>query len=145
MCIRDRLTAAQEISYQMLQQMSTDIFNFFHFLRFSISRPSQFLWFSWFNRLKSDMTERINMGFFWYSAILLSPHMVSNSFWGLSPCIRSLHTSVHSLILEILDVYKRQGIPIPGMCCPSVSPQFWWYMVQEFQPVVHRLRLSASP
>ncbi|MGR5611087.1 hypothetical protein, partial [Enterocloster clostridioformis] len=37
------LTAAQEISYQMLQQMSTDIFNFFHFLRFSISRPSQSL------------------------------------------------------------------------------------------------------
>jgi len=37
------LTAAQEISYQMLQQMSTGFFNFFHFLHFSISNLFQSL------------------------------------------------------------------------------------------------------
>ncbi|ENZ49177.1 hypothetical protein HMPREF1085_03199, partial [Enterocloster bolteae 90A9] len=73
------LTAAQEISYQMLQQMSTGFFNFFHFLHFSIFNLFQSLRFPWFNRLKSDMTERINKGFFLYSSILLSSHINSNS------------------------------------------------------------------
>ena len=33
---------------------------------------------------------------------------------------------------------------IPGLCSPHVSPQFCSNAVQEFQPVVHRLRLSTS-
>ena len=37
------------------------------------------------------------------------------------------------------------GLPIPGSAFPSVSPQFCCMTVQESQPVVHRLRLSASP
>ena len=37
------------------------------------------------------------------------------------------------------------GISIPGFHSLSVSPQFCLYAVQEFQPVIHRLRLSTSP
>ncbi len=37
------------------------------------------------------------------------------------------------------------GLFIPGLCSPHVSPQFCLIVVQESQPVVHRLRLSASP
>ena len=37
------------------------------------------------------------------------------------------------------------GLSIPGLCSPHVSPQFCLLKVQESQPVVHRLRLSASP
>ena len=34
---------------------------------------------------------------------------------------------------------------IPGSDSLSASPQFCYYVVLEFQPVVHRLRLSPSP
>ena len=37
------------------------------------------------------------------------------------------------------------SLSIPGSCFPHVSPQFCLIVVQESQPVVHRLRLSASP
>ena len=37
------------------------------------------------------------------------------------------------------------GSSIPGSCSLSASPQFCYYEVQEFQPVIHRLRLSTSP
>src|SRR5699024_566774 len=37
------------------------------------------------------------------------------------------------------------GLSIPGSRSLSASPQFCYRIVQEFQPVVHRLRLSASP
>ena len=33
----------------------------------------------------------------------------------------------------------------PGSRLADASPQFWAIIVQEFPPVVHRLRLSASP
>src|SRR5699024_11742769 len=36
-------------------------------------------------------------------------------------------------------------LSIPRLCSPHVSPQFCLTAVQEFQPVVHRLRLSPSP
>ena len=36
-------------------------------------------------------------------------------------------------------------LSIPRLCSPHVSPQFCYIIVQEFQPVVHRLRLSTSP
>ena len=37
------------------------------------------------------------------------------------------------------------GLSIPGSGSLSASPQFCSYKVQEFPPVVHRLRLSSSP
>ena len=37
------------------------------------------------------------------------------------------------------------GLSIPGSGFLSASPQFCSYKVQEFPPVVHRLRLSSSP
>ena len=37
------------------------------------------------------------------------------------------------------------GLSIPGSRSPYVSPQFCHTAVQEYQPVVHRLRLSPSP
>ena len=37
------------------------------------------------------------------------------------------------------------GFSISGLCSPHVSPQFCLLKVQEFQPVVHRLRLSTWP
>ena len=37
------------------------------------------------------------------------------------------------------------GFSFSGSCFPPVSPQFWFNAVQEFQPVVHRLRLPTSP
>ena len=37
------------------------------------------------------------------------------------------------------------GLSIPGSRSLSASPQFCYRIVQEFQPVVHRLRLSTSP
>ena len=37
------------------------------------------------------------------------------------------------------------GLSIPGLHSLSVSPQFCYKVVQEFQPVIHRLRLSPSP
>ena len=37
------------------------------------------------------------------------------------------------------------GFSIPGMCSPHASPQFCPYAVQESGPVVHRIRLPASP
>ena len=36
-------------------------------------------------------------------------------------------------------------LSIPRLCSPYVSPQFCYTAVQEFQPVVHRVRLSTSP
>ena len=36
-------------------------------------------------------------------------------------------------------------LSIPRLCSPHVSPQFCLLKVQEFQPVVHRLRLSTWP
>ncbi len=35
-------------------------------------------------------------------------------------------------------------LSIPRLCFPHVSPQFCYTAVQEFQPVVHRLRLSCG-
>ena len=37
------------------------------------------------------------------------------------------------------------GLLIPGSHSPHASPQFCYTAVQEFPPVVHRLRLSTSP
>ncbi len=37
------------------------------------------------------------------------------------------------------------GFFIPGSSLRPASPQFCMYVVQDYQPVVHRLRLSASP
>ena len=37
------------------------------------------------------------------------------------------------------------GLSIPGSRSLPASPQFCYRIVQEFQPVVHRLRLSTSP
>ena len=37
------------------------------------------------------------------------------------------------------------GLFIPGHSYAPASPQFCYTVVQEYQPVVHRLRLSASP
>ena len=37
------------------------------------------------------------------------------------------------------------GFSIPGLHSLSASPQFCYTAVQEFQPVIHRLRLSPSP
>ena len=37
------------------------------------------------------------------------------------------------------------GLSIPGSRSLPVSPQFCYRIVQEFQPVIHRLRLSTSP
>ena len=36
------------------------------------------------------------------------------------------------------------SLSIPGSCFPHVSPQFCLIVVQESQPVVHRLRLSLT-
>ena len=36
------------------------------------------------------------------------------------------------------------SLSIPGSCFPHVSPQFCLIVVQESQPVVHRLRLTQS-
>ena len=36
-------------------------------------------------------------------------------------------------------------LSVPRLCSPHVSPQFCHFAVQESQPVVHRLRLPASP
>ena len=46
----------------------------------------------------------------------------------------------------LLNSYPAySGLSIPGLCFPYVSPQFCYIIVQEFQPVIHRLRLSTSP
>ena len=37
------------------------------------------------------------------------------------------------------------GFSISGLCFPHASPQFCLYAVQEFKPVVHRIRLATSP
>ena len=37
------------------------------------------------------------------------------------------------------------GFSFPGSQLSHASPQFWPYAVQEFPPVIHRLRLPASP
>ena len=37
------------------------------------------------------------------------------------------------------------GLSIPGSCSLPASPQFCHKIVQEFQPVIHRLRLSTLP
>ena len=37
------------------------------------------------------------------------------------------------------------GLSVPGLQPAHASPQFWYTMVQESPPVVHRLRVPASP
>ena len=37
------------------------------------------------------------------------------------------------------------GLSFPGLDFTHASPQFCYYAVQESPPVVHRLRISASP
>ena len=48
-------------------------------------------------------------------------------------------------ICQLISYLACTGLSIPGLCSPHVSPQFCHTVVQEFQPVIHRLRLSASP
>ena len=48
-------------------------------------------------------------------------------------------------ICQYISYFACSGISIPGLCFPYVSPQFCYIIVQEFQPVIHRLRLSTSP
>ena len=36
-------------------------------------------------------------------------------------------------------------LSIPRLCSPQMSPQFCFKIVQESQPAVHRIRISASP
>ena len=59
-----------------------------------------------------------------------APHHISASHEGFASHARLLACT---------------GISVPGSSYPSVSPQFCSYEVQESLPVVHRLRLSASP
>ena len=57
-------------------------------------------------------------------------------------------TSHPWLIWRICQPYTLNacsGFSIPGSYFPSASPQFCLHAVQEFQPVIHRLRLSSSP
>ena len=44
-----------------------------------------------------------------------------------------------------LSYLASTGLSSPGSCFASASPQFCYTVVQESQPVVHRLRLSTSP
>ncbi len=48
-------------------------------------------------------------------------------------------------ICQYISYFACSGISIPGLCFPYVSPQFCYIIVQEFQPVIHRIRLSTSP
>ena len=60
----------------------------------------------------------------------------------------SLHITASSLaqrICLLCDYPVCTGLSISGPCFPPVSPQFCYHAVQEYQPVVHRLRFSASP
>ena len=50
-----------------------------------------------------------------------------------------------SRICQRYSYLASTGFSIPGSCSPSVSPQFCLLKVLESQPVVHRLRFSASP
>ena len=36
-------------------------------------------------------------------------------------------------------------LSVPRLCSPQMSPQFCFKIVQESQPAVHRIRISASP
>ena len=60
----------------------------------------------------------------------------------------SLHITASShaqRICLLCDYPVCTGLSISGPCFPPVSPQFCYHAVQEYQPVVHRLRFSASP
>ena len=60
----------------------------------------------------------------------------------------SLHITASSYaqrICLLCDYLACTGLSISGPCFPPVSPQFCYHAVQEYQPVVHRLRFSASP
>ena len=48
-------------------------------------------------------------------------------------------------ICLLISYLACPGLSIPGSHSPSASPQFCYTAVQEFQPVIHRLRLSPSP
>ena len=48
-------------------------------------------------------------------------------------------------ICLLISYLACPGLSTPGLCSLSVSPQFCYTAVQEFQPVIHRLRLSPSP
>ena len=46
-------------------------------------------------------------------------------------------------ICQPISYLACTGFLIPGSCSPHASPQFWYTAVQEYQPVVHRLRPSS--
>ena len=48
-------------------------------------------------------------------------------------------------ICLLISYLACPGLSIPGSHSLSASPQFCYTVVQEFQPVIHRLRLSPSP
>ena len=48
-------------------------------------------------------------------------------------------------ICQLFSYLACTGLSIPGSRSLPVSPQFCYRIVQEFQPVIHRLRLSTSP
>ena len=48
-------------------------------------------------------------------------------------------------ICQLFSYLACTGLSIPGSRSLPVSPQFCYRIVQEFQPVIHRLPLSTSP
>ena len=66
----------------------------------------------------------------WASLLIFSPYHVSVHLSGFA-------YSTH--------LYAYPGISIPRSHYPPASLQFCLYAVQEFLPVIHRLRLSSSP
>ena len=52
---------------------------------------------------------------------------------------------IEKRLFLLLSSSAFTGFPFPGSSFEHASPQFCYLAVQESPPVVHRLRLSASP
>ena len=92
-----------------------------------------------------------------------SPHLPvsvcgTGSFKTIAAFLDSLDSSASLLYLQSTSRFSSPGrfclsrylcactgLSIPGSDYPPVSPQFCLIQVQEYLPVVHRLRLSTSP
>ncbi len=83
---------------------------------------------------------------------LLPLALESSSYLPVSVCGTGA-IDIHKAFLAFVCAYfptlsfspLRPGLPSPGLCAFKVSPCLNLLAVTEYQPFVHRLRLSASP
>ena len=96
---------------------------------------------------RSPLLWKSHVVFFSSGYLDVSVHRVPDAWLtGFTTNLRSTSRLPIATRIFLCDWYLAcTGLSIPGSRSPYVSPQFCHTAVQEYQPVVHRLRLSPSP